>query len=268
MYHTFNSYRTVRTFTFLFAVAVVSTTVLAQSPDDYRNTPPGPFHQPVAPLPVELGFSQDHSSTAAEGFLRGKAAVIQSLGNFQLSKSQADILRQQARWLDRENDLKQTEALIAQKKLWGDARTQSQKSRTARRADGRLVLAERQTTVYRTAYQLSAHELDTTTGTICWPAGLDRAKFDDCRAELGELFQQHFGYGEPQAATADRISHTIDNVSRSLKADRGDLPRDEYLAAQKFLTGLKYAATTTVACAADSRTIVARPVAGGTLANQ
>ena len=268
MYPTFNRYRSGLTFTFLLAAAAISSTVLAQSPDDYRNTPPGPFHQPVAPLPVEFGFSQDHASTAAEGFLRGKAGVIQALGNFQLSKSQADILRQQARWLDRENDLRQTEALVAQKKLWSDARTQSQKSRTSRLADGRVVLAERKTTVYRQAYQLSANELDATTGTISWPTGLDRANFDACRAELGDLFQQHFSYGEPQAATAERIAHAIDHVSRSLRADRGELPRDEYLAAQKFLMGLKYAAATAVNSAAESGTIVARPVAGGTLANQ
>ena len=267
MYHTFNSYLSALTFTFLFAAAAASS-ANAQSPDDYRNTPPGPFHQPVAPLPVELGFSQDHASTAAEGFLRGKAEVIQAQGNFQLSKSQADILRQQARWLDRENDLKQTESLLAQKKLWSDARTQSQKSRNARRADGRVVLAERKATVYSQTYQLSANELDATTGTISWPTGLDRANFDDCRAELNDLFQQHFGYGEPQAATAERISHTIDKVSRSLKSDRDTLPRDEYLAAQKFLAGLKYAATTAVTNTTDSRTIVARPVAGGTLATQ
>lgn len=267
MYHTFNSYRTVFTFTFLLA-ATAASSVLAQSPDEYRNTPPGPFHQPVAPLPVELGFSQHHASTAAEGFLRGKAAVIQAQGNFQLSKSQSDILRQQARWLDRENDLKQTEALFAQKQLWSDARTQSQKSRNARRADGRVVLAERKTTVYRQAYQLSANELDASTGTISWPTGLDRANFDDCRTELSDLFQQHFGYGEPQAATAERISHTIDQVSRSLKNDRDTLARDEYLAAQKFLAGLKYAATTAVTNTANSGTIVARPVAGGTLATQ
>lgn len=266
MYRTFTSYRSLLTLTCL--LAAVATTTHGQTPDDYRNTPPGPFHQPVAPLPVELGFTQDHSSTASEGFFRGKAAVIQALGNFHLSKSQSDILRQQARWLDRENDLKQTEALFAQKKLWSDARTASDKARAARRNDGRSVLAERKTTVYSQAYQLSSKELDSSTGTICWPTGLDRPGFDDCRAELGELFQQHFGYGQPEAATADRISHTIENVSRALKADRDTLPRDEYLAAQKFLAGLKYAAATAVTTPAATQVIVARPVAGATLANQ
>src|SRR3954449_6042831 len=69
--------------TSLFVAAFASISV-AQAPQDYSNTPPGPFHQPVAPYPVEFGFSQDHSSTAAEGFLRGTAAVIQARGNFEL----------------------------------------------------------------------------------------------------------------------------------------------------------------------------------------
>ena len=112
-----------RTWTLTLLISLgIAATATAQAPEDY-STPPGPFHQPVPPYPVEMGFSQDHSSTAAEGYLRGKAALIQSLGNFQLSESQAQILRQQARWLDRENDLKQTIALHAQKQMWADART-------------------------------------------------------------------------------------------------------------------------------------------------
>src|SRR5262245_15068993 len=61
------------------------------------------------------GYGDYHASTAAEGFLRGKAAVIDAIGNFEVNDAQAAILREHARALDRENDLKQTEALQLQK---------------------------------------------------------------------------------------------------------------------------------------------------------
>jgi hypothetical protein len=249
------------------AALVVVSTALAQAPEDYSKTPPGPFHQPVAPLPAEFGFAQDHSSTAAEGFLRGKSAVIHALGNFELAKSQADILNQQARWLDRENDLKQTAALIAQKKMWATERAELRNSRNAQRAAGLQLAAEKQATVYREAYHLGPNDLDVNTGTIAWPAALQCAQFDAERTQINELFQRHFSYGDPQAEMATQIARSVDQLSRTLGRSIGSLPRDQYSAAQKFLRGLKYTAAS-YAGGANGRPVVATPVAGATLATQ
>jgi hypothetical protein len=243
----------------------VASIAVGQTPQDYSNTPPGPFHQPVAPYPVEFGFSQDHSSTAAEGFLRGTAAVIQARGNFELSRSQADILRQQARWLDRENDLKQTAALIAQKKMWATARAESRQQTNAQRAAGLQLAAEKQATVYRQAYQLGPNDLDVITGTISWPAALKSAEFDTERTQLDELFKRHFSYGDPQSDTATQIGGSVDQLTRTLGRSIGSLPRDQYSAAQKFLRGLKYTAAAYAGNGADAGAVVAKPVAGGKL---
>lgn len=246
----------------------VGSIALGQTPQDYSNTPPGPFHQPVAPYPVEFGFSQDHSSTAAEGFLRGTAAVIQARGNFELSRSQADILRQQARWLDRENDLKQTAALIAQKKMWSAARAESRQQTNAQRAAGLQLAAERQATVYRDAYQLGPNDLDVITGTIAWPVALQSASFDTERTQLDELFQRHFSYGDPQSETATQIGRSVDQLTRTLSKSIASLPRDQYSAAQKFLRGLKYTAAAYAENGANAGAVVAKPVAGGPLATK
>ncbi len=213
---------------------------LAQSPDDYSHTPPGPFHQPVSPFPVEMGFTQHHSSTAAEGFLRGKAAVIQAHGNFRLSEAQAQILRQQARWLDRENDLLQTQALLAQKKMWDDARAAERKEQEARRIEGQQLLAARQATVYRQVYQLSTDEFDSITGAITWPAVLQNEYFDRERQRVAELVKQQFAYGEPKPEMTTQINRAVEQLASSLRSVISEVPRDDYLAAQKFLTGLRY----------------------------
>src|SRR6476620_5694813 len=114
-------------------------------------------------------YGSYHASTAAEGFLRGRAAVIDALGNFEVNDAHAGILLEQGRALNRENNLKQTEALQLQKKMWDDARIRARKEREARGAEGQQLLAERRSTIYRDAYQLSAGELDVKTGEISWP---------------------------------------------------------------------------------------------------
>src|SRR4051812_22929545 len=145
------------------------------------------------------GYNSYHASTAAEGFLRGRAAVIDALGNFEVNDAQAGILREQGRALVRENNLKQTEALLIQKKMWEDARVQARRDHDARVAEGKQVLAERRATVYRDAYLLSAEELNIKTGQIAWPESLQNSGFEASRARLEELFRQHVGYGVPRA---------------------------------------------------------------------
>lgn len=225
----------------------------AQAPEDYQHTPPGPFHQPVSPYPIEMGFTQHHSSTAAEGFLRGKAAVIQAQGSFRLTESQAQILRQQARWLDRENDLLQTQALLAQKKMWNDARVAEQKEQEARRIEGQQLLANRQATVYRQVYQLATDEFDSITGAITWPAVLQNEYFDCQRERVAELVKQQFSYGEPKPATASQIKRAVEQLASSLRQVSTEVPRDEYLAAQKFLTSLRYTTESLSQNVVDSR---------------
>jgi len=221
---------------FVLGVAGAS---LAQSPEDYQTEIPGPTQQIVPPAPVEFGFTQDHSSTALEGALRGKAAVIQARGNFELSASQARILNEQARWLNRENDLKQTRALLYQKQLWSDACRAERRVHDTRVTEGKLVLANRRATVYREAYRLSSSELNLTTGEINWPAALQYEELSAERAKIEELFREHTSYGDPQAKNAEEIATAVDQLSRRLRSEIASIPSNEYLAAQKFLRGLK-----------------------------
>jgi hypothetical protein len=227
-----------------FATLVATGTAVGQSSAGYESGTKHYSH------PVSFGYgSYDsyHASTAAEGFLRGRAAVIDALGNFEVNDAQAGILREQGRALVRENNLKQTDALLIQKKMWEDARVQARRDHDARVAEGKQVLAERRATVYRDAYQLSAGELDLLTGEIAWPEVLRDGRFDASRARLEELFRQHIGYGVPRANVAREIARNIDQWSHALRNEVGSMSREDYLAAQKFLLGLKYGAASAVA---------------------
>ncbi len=229
-------------FVFTFATLLAGTAV-AQSGRSYSSRAVATGYGMDGSYSDSSGYGGTGASTAAESFLRGRAAVIEALGNYNLRDSQAEILREHARACDRENNLKQTEALFAQKKMWSDARIQERKDREARSADGRKLLAERRTTTYRQVYQLSASELNLKTGAICWPIVLQDDKFREKRARLEELFRQHVGYGAPQVNMAQEIERSVDQWGRALRNEVGSMPREDFLAAEKFLLGLKYGAT-------------------------
>jgi hypothetical protein len=266
MLHVHFSRRFVASFVTISAILLSANAAFAQSSEG--SSPSGPFYQPVSPYPVELGFVQHHASTAAEGYLRGKAAVIQALGSFELSASQAAILRQQARALDRENDLLQTQALHAQKKMWADARAQERNERNSQLAAGRQVAAQRQATEYRNAYQLSADDVDLITGDVRWPAALQCEIFAPQRVQIEQLLRQYLAYGDPQPQTAAEIARTAGALSQDLRRELTSVPREEYLAAQKFLMGLKYSPSSISERVAQAQSVALHAVAGGALANQ
>jgi hypothetical protein len=204
----------------------------------YQFTSPTNFHQPVAPTPVGFGFTHSHSSTVAEGYLRGKAAVIDSLGNFLISQSQAAILFEQARALDRENDLRQTQALHVQQALWREARDANRLYREKRLAEGRVKLAARKVRVHQAVYRVTPTQLNPTTGEIRWPAALAASKFDTDRSRLQELVRQFVSYPDGGSDVASEIAKLTTTLRRGLQKDIRILDRDEYLAAQKFLVAL------------------------------
>jgi hypothetical protein len=210
--------------------------IVAQPGSDPAESP---IFRPVSPNPVEMGFSQHHSSTVIEGAQRGRAAVIQAYGNYQLDVSQAAVLRQQARALNRQNNLKQTEALYAQEAMWDDARIQAHEQREARLAEGQKILADRRATVYRQAYQLSPSEFDPKTGAIVWPLALQDERYQQVREHVEELFRVQRSYGDPQPGTANELARNIETLRRTLRSDMNNLGKEDYLAASKFLVGLK-----------------------------
>jgi hypothetical protein len=108
------------------------------------------------------------------------------------------------------------------------------------------LLAERRSTTYRDAYQLAAGELDVKTGQITWPDALRDGRFEASRARLEELFRQHVGYGIPRANVAREIGRSVDQWSHVLRSEVSSMSREDYLAAQKFLLGLKYGAASMV----------------------
>ena len=146
--------------------------------------------------------------------------------------------------------------------MWDDARYQARKDRDARRLAGQQLAAERANTVFCEAYQLTTNDLDPITGEIKWPAALLAEKFAPQRAQLEQLVKQHFVYGELQPEAAAEVVRTVDLASNSLRREIGSVPRDEYVAAQKFLMGLKYSNLSRLQAVAKAGTVVPTSGAG------
>lgn len=209
-------------------LVLVPAPAFAQS--DYgESRPPGPFHQPVSPLPPELAFSYHHASTAAEGWLRGWAQVIHAVGNYWLSRSQSDILAEQSRWLNLTNNQR-----LVEFHDWKQARRTNRLE--AKRAKNESKRAEK----YRAAYELSVDELDRVSGAIAWPEALKGDRYAGPRRRLEVLFQSLVGYVGPRKNCASDIERATQRLTRELQRRRRELPQDDYLAAEKFLRGLKY----------------------------
>ncbi len=197
----------------------------------------GHHHHPHFGFGFDGGY---HASTAFEGALFGKAAVIDSVGRFRVNDAQAAILREQARAFDRENDLAQVQAFHARLEIARTAREAERARRTAKAAAGQQLLQARQTVVHAAAYQLNTNELNLATGEIRWPAVLEAAKFAADRARIEELVVRQARYGADQSV-AEEIARVSERLSRSLRTEIRVLPRAEYLVAQKFLMGLRFA---------------------------
>ncbi len=220
---------------------VAARAVVAQ--ESMSEGPPGGYYHVDRPFNVENGFWQDHSSTAAEGYLRGLSAYIQSLGVYEVNNAQANILNEQAEWAGYENALKRVETFYDRRKIRQDYLTQQREIADIRDQEGKQILEQKRATVYRRAYKLSLQEFNAATGQLFWPETLCIDLFAAHRHHLDQLFAHRSQY---QLHHDEYLIHQIEKVHQELKRDlrqhRAFFNSQDYLAAQDFLRGLIYEA--------------------------
>jgi hypothetical protein len=214
----------------LLLVLAVQTSARAQ-PDNYGE-PPGDHYQPVPPLPPDLGFTYHHASTAAEGWLRGRAAYIHAMGNYWLSVSQALICREEARWMALTNRQRWIDHCIALRRFY-------ELDRQHRIAERRLANEARWLSVYK-VYLLTPDQFNRVTGELVWPEALRAAEYISLRQRLDGLFRQRAGYISLPIGSELELQQCVESLARALRRKVSAAERTEYASAQKFLCGLKY----------------------------
>lgn len=190
------------------------------------------------------GWGGYHSSTIAEGYLRGMGDLVQSWGQYNLMTSQGMVFGEQARQLALQNDSLAVETYFHNRRV----------NTEARRAEAGPKLTAVQIeriNQNRTPARLTAAQLGHD-GAIGWPAVLEQPKYDELRSKLSELFANRVS-GETSASVS--FYRQVQTVTQSLKSllrdEMSNLSSGDYLAARRFLDSLAHEARYAPAQAAE-----------------
>jgi hypothetical protein len=164
------------------------------------------------------------------------AHLIRNQGRAIRSVSQASINNEEARSKFIDNQRKWTATYFANKDL-----IESRKARelAKQRASRDAYLSTRPSGA---PPRLSLSQLDTATGEISWPEGLQLSEFKDSRTKLESLFSTRARSSSTKTLAAD-VQSAVDGMRTALKAQIKSMAPNEYLAARKFLDSLAYEAT-------------------------
>jgi hypothetical protein len=197
--------------------------------------------QPVAP---PSGGSYDvggyptyyHSSTAAEGQLRGMGDVIRSQGQANLNNSAAAINYSVARSSEIDNANKWTSTYFNMRET----------NRRAREAERRPRASMEDLVRYAQAgkpQSLSPSELDPVSGKISWPAFLATDHYASHRGALESVFARRATTGAIDAAEYMEVRKTTDAMMDELKSQIREIPPAQYTFAKRFIQSLAYEAS-------------------------
>lgn len=204
------------------------------------GAPSYPYQPPAIPLSPRSPRNR-HSSTYAEGLLRGQSAVIEAIGTQNVLNGQARILHAEARAREIRNEVAVAEAFIEEKRLRADAVRDEREADWEWRQKADEHREERQLKIHLSAYRLPGTQLDRETGEISWPDPLLGAEFAREREALEASFLRLAVNGADYARhAAGEVWATIDALADAyrtrFRSSGGDWA--ERFETVRFLTGL------------------------------
>lgn len=217
---------------YILLAALVSSAAAEQAQQSEREKRYTDYFRPISPLPPDLAFTNHHASTALEGSLRGQAQLVHASGNFWLSVAQAMICREHARTLSLDN--------LQQWLLFKAAVRKSYESDRQRRTSNQKQANDARRTERNAVHRLQNDQVNRATGEIIWPVALEVPAYSELRERLNQLFRVRVEYGDASVANVQQITYCTHVFSEKLLRDRFAMTRSDYIAAQKFLCGLKY----------------------------
>ena len=195
----------------------------------------GHVHAYARPGFVHPGHFGYHASTAVEGYLRGRAAVIQSMGRYNYDTSLALINREEARRMYMLNREQAVETRFAMR----EANIQHRKSLRTPINQERAVRFSQS----RMPKRLTEDQLDSASGSINWPVALAGADFAKQREQLESLFVvRSAGANGLNGGMRRDVEQTVRLMRGEMKQRIHDMDPSEYLAVRGFLTSMAYEA--------------------------
>jgi len=185
-----------------------------------------------------------HSSTAYEGARRGEAAWIAAYGDYLVDEGQAAYIWEHVESMHYDNTIKKTVTALTRKRILADYREQERQLRRDRQEAAKQLWHEKYLDLAH-SYRLDEFQFNWATGAIYWPATAASPRYATHRQRLARLMGQVVRYD----AASSRIYRT--QIVKACTAFRDQLledaavdhpsTRNEYLAMQRFLLGIKYA---------------------------
>ncbi|TWU22581.1 hypothetical protein [Bythopirellula polymerisocia] len=221
---------------------LIANLVAAQESQQYLS-PSTNASFPYAPPEAPHG----HSSTYAEGVLRGSAVLVQALGNYELESAQAASIGEDAysKYLD--NKVKHVRTAFAVEDIRRDHYHSERIARKLHTLELRQVnrMLELQEAL---EYQLTDYDLDWETGTVYWPAMASSPQFARHRQEVERMMARITAYGSyvPEqertklAKACDRFRDTLYQEMLARGGNKVPTVRAEYDAVARLLKGLEY----------------------------
>lgn len=176
-----------------------------------------------------------HSSTAAEGRLRGMGDLTRSKGQANLDNSAAAINYSVARRSEIENHREYTSAYFDMRAANRQARAEERGPRTTMEEAIRFAQAGM-------PKPLSPGELNPVSGQISWPSFLRLDSFGDDRAEVDSIFAQRAATGAIGADDFMKVRSASNAMIAELKKQVREIPPDQYMIAKRFIESVAYEA--------------------------
>lgn len=201
----------------------------------YRVGRPSAYYGYVTYYPY--GWNGWYGTTAAGSYYQGRAAYLQSLGDYQQSQAQAAKNWQEAYAKYLENRSSAVRTYFELQKMNRDYREAELKPPTREQA---IRLSKLDLPI-----RMHADEVDPLTGRITWPYPLQADKFAAQRSQIEHWFaarmhsQTATGIGSPLQT---QIARLTDEMEAMLKADVHKLQPMDYVTAKRFLQRLSYEA--------------------------
>lgn len=194
--------------------------------------------QPITP-PSDTGYYgggypvYTHSSTPAEGRLRGMGDLVRSAGSANLDNSAAAVNYSVARQNEIENRDRWTSTYFSMRQTNREARAAERGRQPTMEDAVRFAQAGR-------PRRLSPGEFDSVTGQVTWPLLLQTDAYASSRAQLEKILGERAEQGAISPNDYTTARQLVDAMLGQVKKQIKDVPPEQALRAQEFLRSLNF----------------------------
>jgi hypothetical protein len=193
------------------------------------TTSMGAAQGPAIATPINNWSFMNHSSTIAEGAMRGQASVMSAAGELAYLDSLASINYQEAYRRAIDNSVAYTKAYYEKREL--RAEFHEKYSRKPFVGEARKKVVE-----FYQPKKLTADQFNAQTGQLTWPHILRQSQYAPIKVEIDTLFEtRNFENSGNGSVTQLKLSQLIRSLAALLRENIDSMSAEQYINAQEYL---------------------------------